>query len=81
MSWKVLIWLLCGWQFIGGLIAITISVNCYADGWEFCNPYWVYKYNKHVNWFGATVLALGYTVLCPFGALCYWFYKLCTVGR
>ena len=52
-----------------------------TDGWELCNPYWAYDYYMGVNVFGAIMISLFYTVLCPIGAVCYWFYKLCTVGR
>ena len=51
-----------------------------SEGFEFINPVFVYKHNK-VNWFGALIIALLYSILCPIGTLCYWFYKLCTVGR
>ena len=74
------------WSFIGG-ITLTV-VNGFqgrgaigmAKGWEFVNPVHVYKYN-YVNWFGAFIVALIYNALCPIGAVCYWFYKLCTFGR
>lgn len=81
MDLATLIVIIFTWQIFGGIFALIIAVNSYADGFELVNPYWVYQYNKSVNWFGATVLALGYTALCPIGALGYWFYKLCTVGR
>lgn len=81
MKWETLVAVLFAWNIIGGFIDIIIAGNSYADGWELVNPYWVYHYNKSVNWFGAIMLALGYAILCPIGALCYWFYKLCTVGR
>jgi hypothetical protein len=67
---------------IGGLaVCIPWACNKYADGWELCNPYYSYECHENVNWFGATMLSLLYTALCPIGAACYWFYKLCTVGR
>lgn len=74
------------WNFIGAivlLVAVVCSTNWIGlcNGWEFVNPYWVYKYCKTVNWFGATMLALFFTFISPVGAVCYWFYKLCTVGR
>ena len=77
---------LFGWQ-VGGMLVIgfckciyTGGVMEHSDGWEFVNPYWVHHYNR-VNWFGACVVALFYSAICPVGTLCYWFYKLCTVGR
>ena len=74
------------WSVMGGLIlmiarcALTKGAIEMADGWEFVNPVHIYKYNK-VNWFGAIIVALIYNALCPIGSICYWFYKLCTVGR
>ena len=78
-----MMWLYIGlmfWFIFGPIIDIVWLLNKYTDGWELCNPYWAYRYHK-VNWFGALMLSLLYTVLCPIGAVCYWFYKLCTVGR
>ena len=72
--------LIC-WFIFGLLIDIAWVINKYTDGWELCNPYWAYQYHKGVNWFGATMLSLLFTALCPIGAVCYWFYKLCTIGR
>lgn len=69
------------WMIFGPIICITWNMNKYTDGWELCNPYWAYRYYKGVNWFGAIMLSLLYTILCPIGAICYWFYKLCTIGR
>lgn len=68
------------WFSIGGTVCLIWSIEK-AVGWELCNPYWAYKYHKGVNWFGAIMLSLLYTALCPIGAVCYWFYKICTVGR
>ena len=81
MAWETLVAVFFAWNVVGGAICAGIASKSYADGWELCNPYWVYQYNKDVNWFGAIFLALLYSLVCPFGAICYWFYKLCTVGR
>lgn len=69
------------WNFFGVFLCLLWIGNKYADGWELCNPYYSYKFHKNVNWFGAIILSLVYTALCPLGAIVYWFYKLCTVGR
>ena len=69
------------WVLLGTLTCLAWSLDKLTEGWELCNPYWVYKYYQGVNWFGAIMLSLLYTVLCPVGAICYWMYKLCTVGR
>lgn len=75
----IVIFIAC--NLLGSVMCILWAVESSADGWELCNPYWVYKYYESVNWFGAVMLSLIYTALCPIGAVCYWFYKLCTVGR
>lgn len=69
------------WVAFGLFICIVWGINKNTDGWELCNPYWACKYHNGVNWFGAIMLSLIYTVLCPIGAVCYWVYKLCTIGR
>ena len=51
-----------------------------SDGLEFVNPVWIYK-KYGVNWFGAALLSLFFNMLTLPYALCYWIYKLCTVGR
>ena len=66
---------------IGLAICVAWANIMHTDGWELCNPYWAYHYHMGVNVFGAIMISLLYTVLCPIGAICYWFYKLCTVGR
>jgi hypothetical protein len=79
IGWVVL------WHILG-LICFTLSLAKIkwvdaVDSMAVVNPIVVHKYNKQVNWFGAIVLALVFTALCPLPAAGYWFYKLCTVGR
>jgi hypothetical protein len=74
------IFILFIWNFLGGFAVWAI-----AD-WNFLelnimNPYRVYQSNSTVNWFGATMISLLCAILFPIGALCYWFYFLCVVGR
>lgn len=76
-----MIFLICLWILVGCVIQIAWSCEKYADGLEICNPYYAYKYHRSVNWFGAFMISLLYTALCPITAICYWFYKLCTIGR
>ena len=80
MEGAIIIGLIC-WNLIGSIPCICWALDKQTDGWELCNPYWSYKYHENVNVFGAIMLSLLYTILCPIGAICYWFYKLCTVGR
>ena len=69
------------WNFIGAFICLIIAYTFNAGGWKVANPYWCYRLSHSLNWFGAILVSLLYNALCPFGAVCYWFYKLCTVGR
>ena len=85
MDWVIWIWIMVVWSVIGGFILVIAhdesnGAISMADGWEFVNPIHIHKYD-HVNWFGALVVAIIYNTLCPIGAVIYWFYKLCTVGR
>lgn len=86
MSLEELILSLFLWNFFGAVALIFAhclssgGVMYMTDGWEFVNPIYIYRYNR-VNWFGAIMVALVYNLVCPVGAIIYWFYKLCTVGR
>jgi hypothetical protein len=64
-------------NFIWWIVAIEMS---WTIGVCFCNPKWIYNYTK-TNWFGAIFLTILANVALGPSALCYWFYKLCTVGR
>ena len=71
-------------------IAFTLAVNFVwwipsmevsgTMGLCFCNPKWIYNHTK-TNWFGTICLTILANVVFGPTALCYWFYKLCTVGR
>ena len=79
------LWSLFGFFILSGMKIIAASADLTgavreSEGLEFINPLFIYKHSK-VNWFGALVLALFYSMLCPIGTLCYWFYKICTIGR
>lgn len=63
-----------------GLIVCFIINLTGSEGLEFVNPIWLYKKYK-VNWFGVGVIAIVFNILCLPFACCYWFCKLCTVGR
>lgn len=77
-------------EIIGVYAGLTILANfiwwvpCFEGavtlGLCFCNPKWIYNHTK-TNWFGTTCLAVLANVVFGPTALCYWFYKLCTVGR
>ena len=73
------------WSLIGAMVICVfggcgLSIVAYSYDSEFFNPAYCYKH-AHVNWFGAFMIALGFTLLSPLWAAGFWFYKLCTVGR
>ena len=76
-----LISIIFAWQVLGGLICMAIAAKVDAGGWEIANPYWCHRLCSSLNWFGAILLSLVYNALCPIGAVCYWFYWICTIGR
>ena len=51
-----------------------------TGGLEFCNPFWWYD-EKRLSIFSSifTTILISISVL-PY-AICYWFYKLCTIKR
>ena len=61
---------------------VEYSTGPFSDlkGLEFLNPMWWYR-NYKVNVFGAIIVSLLFTVLCPVFAVGYWIYKLGTIGR
>lgn len=88
--WLILIFVFVGWS-VGGLVILGIAQNtaqdeypkgalACANGFEFFNPEHIYEHNR-LNVFGTVMLTIFYNLLSPGAALCYWFYKLCTVGR
>lgn len=61
-------------------ISCPIGIAFDANGFEFLNPIVIYK-NIKVNIFGTILITiLLNTILAPY-AICYWMYKVCTVGR
>lgn len=59
---------------------VTCSEAAMIYGLCFCNPKWIYNHTK-TNWFGTICLTILANMAFGPAALCYWFYKLCTVGR
>lgn len=77
MIWKILVFIVVSWSVVGFMIS-DIVIN--SEGFEYVNPVWIYK-RYRVNYFGAAVICILYNLICPIGSICYWIYKLCTVGR
>ena len=62
------------------IFAALIDYNWACDGLHFLRPDIIY-HNTKLNYFGVGVVWLALNLLFLPIALCYWFYKLCTVGR
>ena len=77
MIWEALVFIVVTWSVVGFTVSMT-AIN--SEGLEYVNPVWIYK-RYRVNYFGAAVLCILYNLICPIGSICYWIYKLCTVGR
>lgn len=71
------IFYICFWSFLGILWLSIFNPPFKAKGFEFVNPIYIYK-NSSVNIFGAFVLMIFMSLICPIGTIIYWFYKLCT---
>ena len=57
----------------------VLSIFCWSN-FSFVNPFVIYK-NIPMNWFGVILLTIILNLLFPLVSICYWFYKLVTVGR
>ena len=86
MLWWQWLVILIFWNAVGiFIIATAVGSSNYGsafhkiEGFEVMNPRWWYN-NTNVNPFGAVICTLGFTIVCPIGAIGYWFYKLCTIG-
>ena len=83
MTFLLLFLLACALTATGALMATAIEIisnNECRYPIERHNPCYLYR-NYRVNWFGAIMLAIFYNLLTPAVSICYWFYKLCTIGR
>ena len=73
------------WFIINFIIVISIAIQfamLFSDFKldELFNPITIYKEHK-VNYFGAFLITLFSNCFLFIYAICFWFYKLCTVGR
>ena len=79
-----IVWISIIWSILGFAILLfsALEGDCILDaqGLEFVNPVYIYR-NCRVNVFGAILVASLLSLICPIGTICYWIYKLCTVGR
>ena len=63
------------WNFIGFMMALCLG------NWYEINPKEIWRQYDNINIFGCIVLTIVLNLVCPIVSVCYWFYKLCTVGR
>lgn len=77
MSIGMFIVFIIAWSVFGFLL-VTIFID--SEDFEYVNPIWICK-TFRVNYFGAAVCCILFNLLSPIVSICYWFYKLCTVGR
>lgn len=74
------------WNIFGlfGLCLVMLDVyDSYSEWvweWDRLNPIYIYR-NTNCNILGCILLTLLVNLLCPILSICYWVYKLCTVGR
>lgn len=61
------------------LAVFFLSIMCWSN-FSFVNPFVIYK-NISMNWFGVILLTVLLNIAFPLVSICYWFYKLVTVGR
>lgn len=67
------------WLIIQCIVGMLINYN-WICGLDFLQPDIIY-HNTKLNYFGVGVVCLILNLFFLPMALCYWFYKLCTVGR
>ena len=84
--------LLSIWSFLGLRALIATAEEEFfifnSKGFEFVNPIHIYE-NSNLNVFGAILVSILTSFICPIGTILYWFYKfiivgiykLCTIGR
>lgn len=68
------------WVIAMVIVAFLIEYNWVYAGLTFLQPDVIY-HNTKLNYFGVGVVCLALNLFFLPMALCYWFYKLCTVGR
>ena len=76
----IIIYLTAAWLGIQCICGIILNYCWVVDGLNFLRPDLIYL-NTKLNYFGVGVVCLVLNLFFLPLAFCYWFYKLCTVGR
>ena len=71
---------IAGWIFAMHACAAILDIIWIINGVNFLRPDIIY-HNTKLNYFGVGVVCLVLNLFYLPLALCYWFYKLCTIGR
>jgi hypothetical protein len=74
------LWNIAGMAIWSVVRDVSAKIRCCKLLFEWINPIWIYR-NYKVNFFGTIMVCALYNLIFPIGSICYWFYKLCTVGR
>lgn len=69
-----------GWLIFQCIVGMLINYNWVCGALTFLQPDVIY-HNTKLNYFGVGVVCLALNLFFLPMALCYWFYKLCTIGR
>lgn len=69
-----------GWIVAQGVFSYIFAYYRAGSGFNFLRPDIIY-HNTKLNYFGVGVVCLVLNLFFLPLALCYWFYKICTVGR
>jgi hypothetical protein len=68
------------WLVVQCIVGVLINCAWVCQNLTFLQPNIIY-HNTKLNYFGVGVVCLALNLFYLPMALCYWFYKLCTVGR
>ena len=68
------------WIIAQCVVGMAIDYDWICSGLSFLRPDIIYC-NTKLNYFGVGVVCLALNLLFLPMTFCYWFYKLCTVGR
>lgn len=67
--------------FVSVVELLFIVDGCDRGDLSVFNPVENYRRWTNLNWFGVILFTFLLNVICPGLSVCYWFWKLCTVGR
>ena len=63
------------------IFTLIFALMLQVERFDIFNPVANYHEWTEMNWFGVILFTIIINVISPVIAVCYWFWKLCTVGR